>query len=671
MSRKPGKPQSRKSPLAQRSATVAAAGTAPGAARRGLCREWGYALLVFAAVFIAYQQVWHAGFVWDDDAHLTANPCIIGPLGFTAIWTSSAAVYYPLVLTSFWVQHALWGLNPLPYHLVNLAMHAACAVLLWRVLLALRVRGGWLGALLWALHPVMVESAAWITELKNTQSCFFYLLTILCFLRWAKEGGYRFYGLALFCATLAILSKSSTVMLPVVLGLCVWWTQAGLSWRTVARLIPFLLVSLLAGGWTIWEQKFHSGALGNSWQQSWPDRLVIAGDAIWFYLGKLAWPHPLIFVYPRWHIDSSRWLAWLPAIAAAAALLLLWRGRNGRLRPFFFTAAYFVVSLFPVLGFFSVYYFRYSFVADHFQYLASIGPIALAGAAAVSLMDRLPGDARLLRPAIAAALILPPGILTWEQCRMYSDMETLWRTTLARNPGCWLAANDLGLIFAQQGKTEEAAAQYAEALRLNPDYPEAHVNLGIFDYQQGRTADAITQYREALLWDPRSGEAHNDLGVALAGMGKPEDAILEFREALRNNPDYSDAHANLADALLKTGQLTDAIAEKQKVISSRPGDVAALMDLAALLVATPGVSPDAGSRAVQLAARAAELSKDDPTILRTLAAAYAEAGQFPEAVDTARAALQLAQSQSNSSLAGALPGDIKLYEQGQPLVQAH
>ena len=195
---------------------------------------WLPALVLAAAVFVAYSRVWHAGFIWDDDDHLTHNPCIVGPLGFGAIWTSSKAVYYPLVLTSFWMQHALWGLNPLPYHLVDVALHAADALLLWRVLRRLGVPGAWLGAAIWALHPVQVESAAWITEQKNTQSCLFYLLAILFFLRWVEvskgpvAAGFpraRNYTLALLCATLAILSKSSTVMLPVVLGLCWWWVE--------------------------------------------------------------------------------------------------------------------------------------------------------------------------------------------------------------------------------------------------------------------------------------------------------------------------------------------------------------------------------------------------------------------------------------------------------------
>src|SRR5437773_7152010 len=387
--------------------------------------DWLLGFCLIGIILIAYGQTWHAGFIWDDESHLTQNPCIVGPLGLKEIWTSTRAVYYPLVLTSFWSLHKLVGLSPLPYHILNLLMHGGSAVLLWRVLRQLDVRGAWLGAALWALHPVMVQSVAWVTELKNTQSCLFYLLSIFYFLNWescsrrpmggawsshspsrrydvagseaatGKRGeGMKFeasetsdrvrwwrFDWALLFFVVAILSKPSTVMLPAVLALCVWWRRGRIQWRDLAALIPFALISALASFWTIWEQEFHAGATGPEWAQTWPERLIIAGRAIWFYLGKLFWPHPLIFIYPRWEIYSSQWMAYLPLVAASVGLILLWLlpGKAGR--AVFFAAAYYVVSLFPVLGFFNVYFFRYSFVIDHFQYLASMVPLALAGAA--------------------------------------------------------------------------------------------------------------------------------------------------------------------------------------------------------------------------------------------------------------------------------------------------
>jgi hypothetical protein len=363
------------------------------------------ASLLLVAVLIAYRPALDAGFVWDDDEHVTANPYVVGPHGLRELWSGPQAVYYPLVTTSFRLLHDAFGLDPFPFHLATILLHGLCAIALWRVLLRLDVPGAWLGAALWALHPVQVESVAWVTELKNTQSGLFYLLAILFFLRARASAGARRVGesaLVLLCAALAILSKSSTVMLPVVLALLVWWREGRVRARTLLALAPLVLLSAAASAWTIWEQQQHSGALGPEWEQSGAERLAIAGRAIWFYLGKLAWPDPLVFVYPRWVIDPGRAASYLPALAAAALAALLWRGRHGRLRPVLVAYAVFVVSLFPVLSFFDVYYFRYSFVADHFQYLASMAPLALAGAA-------LARAAALGAPAPASARGSAPG----------------------------------------------------------------------------------------------------------------------------------------------------------------------------------------------------------------------------------------------------------------------
>src|SRR5881398_285840 len=316
------------------------------------------AILLVLLVFLAYVRVGAAGFIWDDESHLTQNPCIVGPLGLGDIWTSASAVYYPLVLTTFWILHHFVGLNPLPYHILNVAFHAASVLLLWRVLVQLRVRGAWLGAAMWALHPVLVQSVAWITEMKNTQSAFFYLLAISSFFqsRDRKQNGV-FYWLSIVFFVAAITSKPSTVMLPVALMLCLWWREGGMKQCDLRLFLPFVLISLLASGWTIWEQKFHSHATGAEWVQTPLQRILISADAIWFYLLKLIWPHPLIFIYPRWEVEPSRWFAWIPLAALLVVAAVLFIKRNTALRPVAFAFAYFVITLFPVLDFFDVYFF--------------------------------------------------------------------------------------------------------------------------------------------------------------------------------------------------------------------------------------------------------------------------------------------------------------------------
>jgi tetratricopeptide (TPR) repeat protein len=746
-------------------------------------RDWFWALLLFALVFAAYAQAFRAGFVWDDESHLTRNPCVIGPLGLKEIWTSMQAVYYPLVLTTFWVLHKLVGLNPLPYHFLNVVLHAASAILLWRVLQLLKVRGAWLGAALWALHPVMVQSVAWITELKNTQSCLFYLLSILFFLKWDEapritrilgiEGKQQtfpshppnlchpWFILSLFSFILATLSKPSVVMLPFVLALCIWWMRGRIRWRDASAIVPFALISALAGAWTIWEQKFHARAVGPDWAQTFSERLIIAGRAIWFYLGKLIWPHPLVFIYPRWDIEPSKLIAYLPLLTAIAGLIALWFVRAKWGRPLFFAAAYYVISLFPVLGFFSVYFFRYSFVSDHFQYLASMGPLAMAGAGIAILVRRfsetplaLASDTEALQSTAKAAqtptrfkyallvglcgvLCLLLGLLTFRQTSEYQNLLSLYTATLQKNPACWMAHYNLGIVFSEQGKIDQAIDQYQQAIMLRPAYSEAHYNIGRLLVEQGQIDQAISHYEKVVAINPTDAEAHNNLGIALFGIrrvddaighyqkaleilpnyaeascnlanalvakgdfdaaiarysaclsaipdqeeaqynlasallrkGRTDEAIVQYQKVLQIHPESADAHANLGSAWLAKGRARDAMAEYRNALQISPENLAALSNLAWLLATSADPSLRNGSEAVRLAERAdsaSSRSDTHPTVLRILAAAYAEAGQFVEAKETAQQALQAAKVQGNTTLADALQGELALYDLGLP-----
>jgi tetratricopeptide (TPR) repeat protein len=297
------------------------------------------------------------------------------------------------------------------------------------------------------------------------------------------------FVLSLVFFILATLSKPSVVMLPFVLALCIWWTRGRIQWRDALALVPFALISTLASTWTIWEQKFHAHAVGPDWAQTFPERVIVAGRAIWFYVGKLLWPHPLIFIYPRWDVDPSKLIAYVPLLSAIAGLVSLWFIRATWGRALLFAGAYYVISLFPVLGFFSVYFFRYSFVSDHFQYLASMGPLALAGAGIAAVMARLcqtplefaSGTDALqlsentsaavrnklfLASALGTLLLLLLSFLTWRQTAEYRDLIALYTTTLKKNPSCWMAHYNLGIVFSEEGETDQAIDQYRQrALR--------------------------------------------------------------------------------------------------------------------------------------------------------------------------------------------------------------
>jgi protein O-mannosyl-transferase len=594
-------------------------------------------LVTVAAVLAVYWRARTGGFLWDDDAHITANPTIVGPLGLREIWTTAAANYFPLTMTSFWLGHAWWGLASAPYHWVSIVFHVGSALLLWRALLRLAIPGAWLGAMLWALHPVQVESVAWICELKNTQSGFFYLLAILLFVRWLQRPGPLTvdseYVLAIVAATAAILSKTSTVMLPVVLGLVAWWLGRR-RWRDVAWLIPFGAISAAAGGWTIWEQRVHSMASGADWSQTPAERLIIAGKAIWFYLGKLAWPEPLIFIYPRWGLDALRWTQWLPLAATAVAAALLLRSAAGRAKPLFFAGAYFVVSLFPVLGFFNVFFFRYSFVSDHFQYLASMGPLAFAGAVVAGGGENWNRFTPAWRWATGGVLLIALGSLASRQTAIYHDQETLWRSTVAQNPDAWIARMNLGAQYASSGRPAEAIPHYDAALRLRPDDPLAEVNYGVALLQLNRPADAISHLERALSLKPDLPEGHSTLGLAFTSTGRLQDALHEFETAARLKPDSPVINFNFGLALMQVGRFQDALSRMETAIRLAPGTSVYLDGMGRALLAAGRLQEAAGRFG-----EATKINPGDFEAWNSLATISLQTGRYDEAVSFAKTAL--------------------------------
>lgn len=547
-----------------------------------------WAALLVALVGASYFPALGGRFVWDDASHIASNPCIVGPLGLKAIWTTAAANYFPLTLTDFWLQHALWGLNPWPYHAVTLALHGINAVLLWRVLAALDVPGAWLGAALWALHPVQVESAAWICELKNTQSGLFFLLSILTYLSWEESESSASradrtgrYLVSLLLGALAFLSKSSTVMLPAVLALCQWWRRRRLGWRDLAALLPFAALAAAASAWTIWEQPHHSGALGSDWDLTWAQRLVIAGNDTWFYLGKLLWPHPLLFVYAHWHIDPAHLLAWGPAGAVIATLAALWLlRRHGPGVAAFLAAVCFIVLLFPVLGFFPVYFFRYSFVADHFQYLASMSPLGLAPAA----LGAIPGLHPLgRRSAVIAVALGACAVLTWREAGLYRDSETLFRNILRFQPDSWFANYNLGVELQHSGRPVEAAGCYVAALRLKPNDATAENNLGLALAEAGHAEEAIAHYDRALQLDPRFAASDYNCGLALCALGRSREAAARITRALELEPVYPDAWDALGVCLYELGRLPEAVTAYRNSLREQPENPTARRNLAGAL----------------------------------------------------------------------------------------
>ncbi len=532
---------------------------------------WLLLPVLLLASLMAYHPAWHGGVLWDDKAHITI-PELRSATGLWRIWFDLEATqqYYPVVHSVFWILYALWGDQTTAYHIVNIVLHALSAFLLALILRRLSVPGAWLAAVIFALHPVHVESVAWISELKNTLSGALFLGAALSYLQFDKGRQKRFYGLAAALFVPALLSKSVTATLPAALLVVFWYQRGTLGWRRdIIPLLPLFAAGAGGGLLTVWVERTLIGAEGAEFSFNLIERCLIAGRAIWFYLGKLCWPADLTFQYPRWQIDQGVWWQYLYPLAVVALFAGLWKARK-RSRAPLAAMLFFCGALFPALGFFNVFPFRFSFVADHFQYLASIGGITLFSAAAVSFFKRWH-----VRLAPAAAAVIIGGLLaflTWSQSRMYADAETLYRGTIARNPSSWMAHNNLGSLKlgGSRADVEEGMAHIKEALKLKPDYAGARMNLGTALRTLGRYEEAIVEYKETLRLNPNIPEAHTNLGIALRSLGRLDEAIFQFREALKLKPDLPESHLLLGEALQESGRAEESVEHIREVLRIQP-----------------------------------------------------------------------------------------------------
>jgi tetratricopeptide (TPR) repeat protein len=525
------------------------------------------ALLLSGLTILAYRPVWNAGFIWDDDRYVTNNPLLAAPDGLRRIWFSldAPSQYFPLTYTVLRIERSLWGLNPAGYHWVNLLFHVANALLVWRVLARLNVPGAWPVAMIFALHPVQVESVAWISELKNLLMGFFFLLTLLAWIEFVDRRGDRrraFYMAALISYFLALAAKSTACTLPAAMLLILWWQHRPIGRKALVQVAPFVGLAVSVGIIAIWWEKYHQGT--RVLVSIAPlDRLLIASRAIWFYLSKIFWPSDLTFIYPQWKISPADPAAytWLLLTVVLAVFIWLARRRFGRGPEV--AALFFVATLGPLLGFVMLYTFRYTFVADHYQYLACIGPIAFACCVFVQFTGRI-RNGRWIKYTGTLAVLAGLSFLTARQSVTYRDIETLWRTTIARDPNSWMAYNNLGVVQVEKGQVDEAIVDYRRSLRLHPDYPEAHYNLGSALLHNGQADDAIQECESALALLPNEPDAHVVLGNAFLVKNEVDQAIGEYAKALTIRPDDSNAHYNLGVAFQQKGETERAAREFEK-----------------------------------------------------------------------------------------------------------
>jgi tetratricopeptide (TPR) repeat protein len=562
-----------------------------------LLRPHSGRLCVIALVLltvVSYVPALEAGFVFDDSMYLTGDARMGSAEGLGDIWAEVAGPdyrhqYYPLTSSAFWVQHRLFGDHATGYHLVNILLHAVNAVLLWRLLRRLGVPAAWVAGAVFAVHPVHVQSVAWISELKNVLSTVFFLssgLLLVGYLGLGAEGqdrrwqGWPVYAVGLVLFVCALLSKTATSLLPVALLLAVWWKRGRVDRRSVLAVAPLVVVGAGFVLMTVYLESSHGGAQGVAFSQTWLERVLIAGRSLWFYAGKLLWPADLVFIYPRWTIDASAWWQYVYPLSALAVLGLLWGFQDRVGRGPAAAVLFFAVAVVPV-ALVNVAFTRLSYVADHWQYWASMGLIALVvGSLALGWTRWRPSWAPQGSGVLASVLVLLVlSGLTWRRARVYESPMTLWSDTLAQNPDAWVAHNNLGIALAAEGRFDEAISHHLQSLVQRPEAADAHNNLGDALQAQGRLEEAIIHYRWALQTDADYAPAHYNLANALRQAGDVEVALRHYRLALRIDPRYAKAHNNYGTALLERGRLDQAIAHFQRAISIDPDHAGARYNL--------------------------------------------------------------------------------------------
>jgi tetratricopeptide (TPR) repeat protein len=586
------------------------------------------ALVLIATTWLAYAPVLRAGFVWDDDSHITADTALRSVEGLRGIWLTPGATmqYYPLTFSAWWAAYHMWGLDPRAYHAITLVMHIAASLLLWRVLARLGVRGSWLGAMLFAIHPVNVMSVAWATELKNTLSLTLALGSLAVWLRW-EEGGRkdrRLYALSLAVFAAALLAKTAVGVLPLTILLLAWWKRGRVGRRDLLAVAPMIAAAIAAGAVTAYVERHSGGAAGPGFALPVADRLIVSGRSFWFYLGKLVVPYPLVFTYERWTIDATDPLAWLWPLATAGFLVALFalRGRIGR-GPFAAVAHFYLATSALVL-FVILYMTRFSYVSDHWQYFGAIGIIALASAGASRLSDRL---AARWRPALAAAIGLVVVALagaTRHQTAAYREKEKFYRTILSENPSSWMASFNLANALAQSDRGDEAIALYRDTLRLRPDYAEAHLNLGGALSTAGHADEAIEHLTEAERLSPAvAAQAEFNIADIFRSQGRLDEAIEHYREAVRHKPEFVFARNNLGYALSLKGRYAEAIEQYEEALKIAPD--------------ADGVRKNLSEARAALAKAQAEAAYPRAAVdLHAQCVALQQAGRSREAVDCLR-----------------------------------
>ncbi|MDC0935845.1 tetratricopeptide repeat protein [Pirellulales bacterium] len=514
------------------------------------------------ATIIAYQPVGRAGFVWDDNSLIHASKLNTADDGLKKIWFSTEPDDYPpITYTLFWIEWHVWGDNPVPYHVLNVLLHATGAILVWRVLLKMNVPGAWWIAMTFALHPVNVASAAWISQQMNTVSLLFAGIAALAYLQFVEQGENRWRWMAAAAFVAAMLSKASVVMLPVVLLGYLWWRRGSIGRDDIIGLAPMFIVAAVLSVVTIYFQS-HS-AIGSAEREfvrpeGFLSRLAASGWVFWFYVGKTVWPVDLAMAYPRWEVDPGRLLHWLPLVAYLAALTVCWRLQGKVGRGLFFGLGACTAMLFPVTGFFDMSFARFSLVSDHLLYFPMIALLATIVASFYQAACRWDRTVLPSLPVAAAIVLLILAGMTRGRAHTFVSSDALWRDNIRAQEHSWSGYYHLALAKEQERKLDEAIEFHEKALELNPSwFPAAHNLAGCWQ-AKGDHATALEVYQLAIKLRPHYAMAYHGQGKSLAELGRYDEAVRSYETALEENPDLVRALVNLGLLLTQQGQFDPA-----------------------------------------------------------------------------------------------------------------
>ncbi len=600
-------------------------------------------IFIAALTFFAYLPAISGDFLWDDAGHVT-NAFLQSWSGLSRIWFEIGATqqYYPLLHTAFWIEHRIWGDMPEGYHLINILWHVMSATLLVALLRRLSIPGALLAGLIFALHPVSVESVAWISEQKNTLSTVFYLGSALIWLNFQEERSFGRYSAASLFFIAALLTKSVTATLPMALLVIAWRKNGKISWRNdILLLLPWMLLSIVAGLTTSWFETTQIGAKNAISNLDLMSHLVLAGRIIWFYIGKLLWPVNLVFFYPKWTIDSSVVWEWIyPATLAGLVLMVTLKYKSNR--SLLAAILLFCGTLFPALGFINVYPFIFSYVADHFQYQASLWMIALIAASTWHGFTCL-SWARWVKFGCLIIVIATLAWLSWHQCGMYRNLHSLYETTLEKNPDSWVANLNLGIVLDEEGETEKSLSYLKKALAQKPDFVETLNSLGNVLNKLGRSAEAFPLLEKAVQLQPNFAAAYNSLGVSFMGLGRSEKGISAFERSIELDSKWVLPRLNLGWALANQGHFDLAVEQFEQALKLQPNLAEAELKWGLVL----GMQ-DKIDAALYHVKRAVILQPNDAEIRYTLGRLFMQLGQRAAAMDQFEETLRIDQNHTGA-----------------------